>query len=243
MPTSNRSSNAGTGWIVTSIGATRATSRAPAAQRPQPMIDEPAEVTTVFRRDEHERRPGERVEIGKASGRVAALRGDQHEIVGKQDVVYDVPGTNALSGRHQDPDAVMGYFGSLMALTGGSYRITDMLWLASGESVTLVTRNHAGADMRSLDWDEAIVFGFEGGRKKRSPCIRATRRRWTHFSEAWRQARPHGAPATPPLWPAPRRRRHRARPARCSPRRPPALRPPAPARLRSVTGPATPPAS
>lgn len=89
------------------------------------------------------------------------------------DVVYMVPGSNALSGRFQGPDAVMGYFGRLMALTGGTYGISDMLWLAAEDRVTLVTRNHASIADRSLDWDEAIVFVFENGLKKRIDLFQA----------------------------------------------------------------------
>lgn len=82
------------------------------------------------------------------------------------DVVYTVPGSNQLSGRYEGADAVMGYFGRLMALTAGSYDITDMLWLACGDRVALTTRNKAKIAARSLDWEEAIVFHFANGLKK-----------------------------------------------------------------------------
>jgi len=82
------------------------------------------------------------------------------------DVVYLVPGANPLSGRYEGPDAVMGYFGRLMALTAGSYDISDMLWLACEDRIALTTRNHAKIIDRSLEWDEVIVFHFADGLKK-----------------------------------------------------------------------------
>lgn len=82
------------------------------------------------------------------------------------DVVYLVPGTNPLSGRYQGPEAVMGYFGRLMALTAGTYEIKDMLWLACDDRVALATENHATIGEQSLVWDEVIVFHFVDGLKK-----------------------------------------------------------------------------
>ncbi len=89
------------------------------------------------------------------------------------DVVYTVPGANALSGRYVGPEAVMGYFGRLMQLTQGSYAISDMLWLTCGDAVTLVTKNQATIQSRSFQWDEAIVFTFENGSKKRIDLFQA----------------------------------------------------------------------
>jgi uncharacterized protein len=89
------------------------------------------------------------------------------------DVVYLVPGNNPLSGRYEGPDAVMGYFGRLMAVTGGTYEISDMLWLVCHDRVTLSTRNHATIGGQTLAWDEAIVFEFVDGLKKRIDLFQA----------------------------------------------------------------------
>jgi uncharacterized protein len=83
------------------------------------------------------------------------------------DVVYTVPGNNPLSGRYEGPDAVMGYFGRLMAITAGTYEIADMLWLVSGDQIALSTQNLARIGDQSLAWDEVIVFEFVGGLKQR----------------------------------------------------------------------------
>lgn len=82
-------------------------------------------------------------------------------------VVYVVPGENPLSGRYEGPEAVMGYFGRLMEMTSGTYRISQMLWLVCLDRVSLVTRNHATINGGDLEWDESLVFVFENGRKTR----------------------------------------------------------------------------
>jgi uncharacterized protein len=89
------------------------------------------------------------------------------------DVVYNVPGKNPLSGKYVGPKAVMDYFGNLMALTRGTYEITDMLWLACNDRVTLVTRNQAMIGNQKLAWDEAIIFEFVDGFKKRIDLFQA----------------------------------------------------------------------
>jgi ketosteroid isomerase-like protein len=88
-------------------------------------------------------------------------------------VIYIVPGSNPLSGRYEGPEAVMGYFGRLMEMTSGTYRISQMLWLVCFDRVTLVTKNHATIDGADLDWDEALLFEFENGRKSRIELCQA----------------------------------------------------------------------
>jgi uncharacterized protein len=89
------------------------------------------------------------------------------------DVVYVVPGNNPLSGRYEGPDAVMGYFGRLMEVTGGTYEISDMLWLTCDDRVALSTRNKAMIGRQSLVWDETIVFEFVDGLKQRIDLFQA----------------------------------------------------------------------
>ncbi len=64
------------------------------------------------------------------------------------DVVYVVPGSNPLSGHHEGPVAVMGYLGRLLALTAGTYNISDMLWLTCGDRVACrpATRRKSATD-------------------------------------------------------------------------------------------------
>lgn len=83
------------------------------------------------------------------------------------DVEYVGAGHGAFAGVYRGPDAVMGYLGTLMEKTGGTYTISQMRWLTSPELVTLITRNHARLGDRALGWDEVIVFRFVAGKKKR----------------------------------------------------------------------------
>ena len=83
------------------------------------------------------------------------------------DVVYRVAGQNQLSGTFHGPEQVMGYLGKLMELTRGSYSISSMNWLVSGDGVALATVNHADRNGAHLDWNEVIVFHFVDGKKAR----------------------------------------------------------------------------
>lgn len=98
---------------------------------------------------------------------VAAGDLDEARKVFHEDVVYTVAGRSALTGEYRGPDAVMGYLGRLMELTGGGYAISRMRWLTSAARVGLATRNHAERGGVRLSWDELIVFEFVDGRKKR----------------------------------------------------------------------------
>ena len=93
------------------------------------------------------------------------------------DVQYVVPGHNALSGTTTGAAAVMGYFGKLMALSGGSYAIGHMTWLVCGDDkVLLQTDNSATVQGRPLVWKEAIVFTFRDGLKARIEMFQADQR-------------------------------------------------------------------
>ncbi len=82
------------------------------------------------------------------------------------DVRYTVPGNNPLSGEFVGAEQVMGYFGKLMASTGGTYRIAEMRWLVSGDEVALVTTNEAEREGRALTWYETIVFTIQDNKKR-----------------------------------------------------------------------------
>jgi ketosteroid isomerase-like protein len=74
------------------------------------------------------------------------------------DVIYIVPGNNKLSGVFKGPDKVMGYFGKLMELTSGTYKITKQKWLVNDTKVALVTDNYAEINSKTHTWNEVIVF-------------------------------------------------------------------------------------
>ncbi len=103
-----------------------------------------------------------------ATGQLAAARE-----VFQPDVRYRVAGQNVLSGDYVGPDAVMGYFGRLMTLTGGTYAITHMQWFAGDDRVALETANRATIGAQSLEWAELITFEFRDGRKARIDLLQA----------------------------------------------------------------------
>jgi uncharacterized protein len=106
---------------------------------------------------------------------VALARGDREEAkrVFHPDVRYSVPGNNSLSGEYTGGDAVMGYLGTLMEISQGSFSISDMTWLVAGDDVALATRNHATLNGTSLSWDELIFFEFRDGLKWRIRLLQA----------------------------------------------------------------------
>ena len=106
----------------------------------------------------------------------AMARGDRTSAVAVFDpqVTYHVAGNNQLSGDFVGPEAVMGYLGKLMAITGGTYNITHMNWLVGREGrVALVTRNTATIAGRSLAWDEVLTFEFKHDKKWRIDLYQA----------------------------------------------------------------------
>ena len=105
----------------------------------------------------------------------AMARGDREIAIAvfEPDVQYTVPGNNQLSGHFVGPDSVMDYFGKLMTLTNGSYKITEMRWLVNGEKVLLETVNHAEIAGRSLTWNEGLLFELCNGKKRRIELFQA----------------------------------------------------------------------
>lgn len=82
-----------------------------------------------------------------------------------EDLVYRVPGRGPLAGTTTGQQAALDYFGAIMRLTEGSYRILEMLdWLESEERVALIAREGASRRGRSLEWTRVIVFEFRGER-------------------------------------------------------------------------------
>ena len=105
----------------------------------------------------------------------AMARGDESaaQEVFLDDVSYLVPGANVFSGTYRGPSEVMAYFARLMAATDGTYEITAMNWLVCGDKVILETRNAATRNGQKLEWDEAILFKFRGGRKSKIEMFQA----------------------------------------------------------------------
>jgi ketosteroid isomerase-like protein len=80
------------------------------------------------------------------------------------DLVYKVPGKNALAGETHGRTAAVDYFGKLMQMTGGTYGITGIVdWLVSEDRVALVATEAMSRGGRSVAWTRIILFTFHAG--------------------------------------------------------------------------------
>jgi hypothetical protein len=83
------------------------------------------------------------------------------------DVVQSVPGNNQTSGEHKGIDEVLGLYGRLFELSGGSLSVVLKTVTADGDKVVAVHHAKAENGGRSLDTDETIVFSFSGDKISR----------------------------------------------------------------------------
>ena len=73
-----------------------------------------------------------------SSGDMQTLRELSHP-----DIVWHVPGRGQVSGDHRGVDAVLGYFGQLMELTGGALRVEVHDVVANDEHAVGLHSTHA----------------------------------------------------------------------------------------------------
>jgi ketosteroid isomerase-like protein len=83
------------------------------------------------------------------------------------DVVQSVPGNNQTSGEHKGIDEVLGLYGKLFELSGGSLSVDLKSVTTKGDKVVAVHRAKAENQGRSLDTDETIEFSFSGDKVSR----------------------------------------------------------------------------
>ena len=67
------------------------------------------------------------------------------------DVVWRVPGTSGFAKDYRGRDEVFGFFGRLMELTGGSFRVESLDMLANDRGGVFVDRVTAERSGRKLD--------------------------------------------------------------------------------------------
>ncbi len=79
-----------------------------------------------------------------------------------EDIVWHVPGRNPLSGDYKGISEVLGYFGQLGELTGGSFQVTLEDVLAAGERTVALHHATGTREGKTLDADEVLVFRFRG---------------------------------------------------------------------------------
>lgn len=78
------------------------------------------------------------------------------------DVVHSVPGNNQTSGEHKGIDEVLGLYGQLFELSGGTLSLDLKSVTARGEKVVAVHHGKAEREGKILDTDETIEFSFSG---------------------------------------------------------------------------------
>jgi ketosteroid isomerase-like protein len=67
------------------------------------------------------------------------------------DIVWHVGGNNPLSGEYKGKDAVFGFFGQLMQLTGGSFKLEIHDILANDEHTVVLVHSSAERNGKKLD--------------------------------------------------------------------------------------------
>ncbi|HEV8166900.1 MAG TPA: nuclear transport factor 2 family protein [Actinomycetota bacterium] len=80
------------------------------------------------------------------------------------DIVWHAPGRNQLAGDHRGVDAVLGYFGRTMELTGGAFTVEVHDVVAGDEHTVGLQSVHAERGGRTLDDNGVLVFHLRDGR-------------------------------------------------------------------------------
>lgn len=80
------------------------------------------------------------------------------------DVVWRVPGRSVLAGTYTGQAEVFGFFGRLMELTGGTFRVESLGLLADEKGGVFVDRLRAERNGRQLDVRICLSVRIEQGR-------------------------------------------------------------------------------
>ncbi len=104
-------------------------------------------------------------EAAVRKGYEAFSKGDietlQNEIF-TDDIVWHVPGRNLHSGDYKGISEVLGYFGQLGELSGGSFQVTLENVLTNDERTMALHHATGTREGKTLDADETLVFRFRG---------------------------------------------------------------------------------
>lgn len=104
-----------------------------------------------------------------------------------EDIVWHVPGRNAIAGDHAGVDDVVAYFERRRALSQATFRIEVRAVLANDELVMQLADGVAVRDGRSYDWRTVGVFRIARGRI--AECWLVPFDQYA-FDEAWSGTRP-----------------------------------------------------
>ena len=78
------------------------------------------------------------------------------------DVVQTMPGNNQISGEYKGRDNVLGLYGKLYEVSGGTFKAELKSVKTEGDKVVSVHSSTAQRGGKTLDDDESIAFSFSG---------------------------------------------------------------------------------
>ena len=78
------------------------------------------------------------------------------------DVVQTMSGNNPLSGEYQGRDNVLGLYGKIFELSGGTYKAELKSVKTEGDKVVSVHHSQGERGGKTLSDDESIEFSFSG---------------------------------------------------------------------------------
>jgi len=102
-------------------------------------------------------------------GYAAFARGDVDAVLAlfADDILWHVPGRGPLSRDYRGRDAVRGFFGELMALSGGALRLHVDELLAKGDTVVALVTESAERAGRPWSSPQVHVWTLNNGRATR----------------------------------------------------------------------------
>jgi ketosteroid isomerase-like protein len=83
------------------------------------------------------------------------------------DVVQTMPGKNLLAGEHQGRDNVLGLYGKIFELSGGTFKVELKSVKTEGDKVVSVHHSQGERGGKTLSDDESIAFTFSGDKISR----------------------------------------------------------------------------
>jgi uncharacterized protein len=83
------------------------------------------------------------------------------------DVVQTMPGKNPLSGEYQGRDNVLGLYGKIFELSGGTFRAELKSVKTEGDKVVGFHHSQGKRGGKTLSDDESIAFTFSGDKISR----------------------------------------------------------------------------
>ena len=98
-----------------------------------------------------------------------------------EDVIWHVPGRSVVSGTYRGHEGLFGYFGRLMELSGGSFKVELHDVVASDEHVVNLDRLSGTREGKTLDIDLALVVHVRGGKIAEAWDLFSDQYAWDEF--------------------------------------------------------------